>query len=396
MEALLANPFAQHPAFTDGSSETWTSLTDSKPPWTLDMDDMLRTAVRRHAFEFGAAAQQLQGYIVKLRACGGILPEDVVAPLYTADVCRRRWAALDYLACKAFRERVGGGGSARAAAAAAAKGGAARPSAPVRPTQSGSPESPSASLPAGATSGDDSDGDDDDYGIVDLNALRAQRLGGILGAPPAPAPKPAPRRTQPKAPSPQPSTTASSAVTTRARGSAAASATASAAAAPPPQETLSDGTPIELLPKQPRSRQLAELENMAAALTASVGTVAAGEASDGGAANPQHQQAASTLLHPLGALQPDPRPRRRPRPHSPSPSASLSPTPQPSPSLTPSPSSRSAAYVYGGLGGDALTLTLTQTLNLNQVSYVSAWRAWRRCSRTRLPTWQPSSARWRR
>ena len=126
MEALLANPFAQHPAFTDGSSETWTSLTDSKPPWTLDMDDMLRTAVRRHAFEFGAAAQQLQGYIVKLRACGGILPEDVVAPLYTADVCRRRWAALEYLACKAFRERAGGGGSARAAAAAAAKGGAGR------------------------------------------------------------------------------------------------------------------------------------------------------------------------------------------------------------------------------------------------------------------------------
>ena len=59
----LNHPFAQSP------SETLPK--NSKPPqWTMDMDDMLRTAVRRSAFDFDAVATHIQSYVLRVRACG--------------------------------------------------------------------------------------------------------------------------------------------------------------------------------------------------------------------------------------------------------------------------------------------------------------------------------------
>ena len=80
----LANAYAQHPALLSGSSDTWNASLKSAAAlkWTLDMDDMLRTSVRRSTFDFEAVARHVQGYVPRVRAAGGILPEEVVEPLY--------------------------------------------------------------------------------------------------------------------------------------------------------------------------------------------------------------------------------------------------------------------------------------------------------------------------
>ena len=100
-------PFAAHPGL---SAEAWPPMAPDggSAEWTLDMDDMLCNAVRCSSFDFEAASRNLQNYVVKVRAFGGVLPDEVQAPLYTADVCRTRWAHLDFLACKAFRARASG------------------------------------------------------------------------------------------------------------------------------------------------------------------------------------------------------------------------------------------------------------------------------------------------
>ena len=183
----LACAFATHPALQAGAAPDAWNQAGTNIPWTLDMDDMLRTAVRRAAFDFDAASRHIQSYVMRVRASGGILPDSVVEPLYTVDACRERWAHLDFCACQVYRRVAAGeqlpsdGNRDMARALAAAMSTVERPREPPKST---------------APASDDDDDDDDDgggggneYGIVDLDALRAQRLGNMFhparsGAPP--------------------------------------------------------------------------------------------------------------------------------------------------------------------------------------------------------------------
>ena len=152
------------------------------------MDDMLRTAVRRFAFDFEAASKQIQGYVARLRTCGGVLPKEVVAELYTADVCRMRWTQLDLLACKLYRACASGeracevpaSSGAPALAGCGSQNDASSARTPTRDDVDGTVAAASAINRAGESGDDDSDD-----GIVDLNALRAKRLGGLFGVPAA-------------------------------------------------------------------------------------------------------------------------------------------------------------------------------------------------------------------
>eukprot|EP00665_Eupelagonemidae_sp_cell47_P006667 gene6667-4564_t len=96
------SPLFVHPRLRGEAASTQCS--DTPPPWTLDMDDMLRGAIRRGGFNFERAAREVQMYILKLRAGGGILPDAVIEPLYTPTACRERWASIDLEACKLFHK----------------------------------------------------------------------------------------------------------------------------------------------------------------------------------------------------------------------------------------------------------------------------------------------------
>jgi len=291
-------PFAAHPGL---SAEAWppTAPDCGSAEWTLDMDDTLCNAVRLSSFDFEVASRNLQNYVVKLRACGGVLPDEVQAPLYTADVCRTRWAHLDFLACKAFRARASGE---KLLPQMPEEPPAAVPPARARP----------ATTVANDDDDDDDDGDGDDYGIIDINALRAQKLSGLFGPVPAlPAASTKPRKARAPAAAPAP------------RAPAAAPAPRAPAAAPTPPASgssssmfgglaagLSTGSATGGGPGgSSRSHQLAELERLAADLAGAAGSGAgSGRGSVPGSVPraspgmPGVAPAAAALLGPLGQL----------------------------------------------------------------------------------------------
>ena len=188
--------FAHHPALAtdDKHAAKVEAATANSPKWTLDMDDMLRTAVRRSTFDFAAASRHIQGYVLRVRAAGGILPEEVVEPLYTADACRLRWTQLDLDNCRAYHDLANNKMTSNTPGAAPTKALDRSDDQPPAKVDVGPAPVPIRDGPArrpvvgGDGSGDDDDDDDDDYGIVDLNALRAQRLGGLFGAAPSVVP----------------------------------------------------------------------------------------------------------------------------------------------------------------------------------------------------------------
>ena len=268
----IAAPFAQHPDLAAGAPPP-TRIAD-QPIWTLDMDDMLRAAVRRLAFDFEVASQQIRSYVLRVRACGGILPEVVVEPLYTARACRERWSQLDLAACHAYRNLA----QPQPKAAAA----------PLVPSADDAPPP----LDDDEEEEEADDSSDDDYGIVDLNALRAQRLGGMFGAAPS-GPTLKPRSA--KAKSGVGRKAAATPPVTHVRAAAARPAEVAGA--------LENGAPLEFAPLFGRSQQLAELEQLAAEL--SVGAGSGGSVGNGAPADApdsHRAQAATTLLEPLGDL----------------------------------------------------------------------------------------------
>ena len=216
------------------------------------------------AFDFDAAATHIQSYVLRVRACGGILPDEVVEPLYTATACRERWAHLDAVMCQAYRTAASEGFKSTPTAAATAAAVAAVDAPPPLEDED-----------------DDDDDEPENYGILDLNALRAQRLGGAFGAAPS---LPAKKKSEAAAAKRTSQTTAG-------RRSPANNAP------PPPQAT--DASP-DFTPLFGRSQQLAELEQLAAGL--SNGEVRPSDAVGDGEETAQQLQAASTLLGPLGDL----------------------------------------------------------------------------------------------
>jgi hypothetical protein len=312
MVLSLQSPFAAHPGMLpEADSAKWEAW--DTPAFTLDMDDMLRTSVRQKNFDFEAAARQIQTYVVRVRACGGILPDEVVEVLYTADVCRRRWAHLDFLACQAYQALAAP--AAAAAPPAAAPQHASRGAAGASTSPLARPAPAATAKPSGGGDGtsDDDDDDDgasedepsDDYGVVDLDALRAQRLGGLFGAAPKPAANPRGVRGTSRSDRRSQSATTSAAATSRSAAPPLVGPMMGAPAATPPDLSVFSG----------RSKQLAELEQLAAELSSAsparppqtgasdppTGTCTPGTTTTGAAAE-QHKQAAATLLEPLGEL----------------------------------------------------------------------------------------------
>lgn len=314
--ALALLPFAEHPAMLpDAGAAAW-AATDaaSAAPWTLDMDDMLRTAVRKSGFHFEVAARQIQGYVLRVRAAGGILPEAVVEPLYTADECRLRWSRLDLAHCTALRD-LATCAPATAAGPAAASGSAIATACgdAISRVREGFVNMPEPSK--AADNDDDSDNSDgsseNDYGIVDLNVLRAQRLGGLFGAAPsssssvAKSSRPAAngrvnggRRTGAGSTPSHTSTGAAEAIGPHGAGTAANGAVARGTG---PTVDGEAGEEPDFSVLSGRSLQLAELEGLAAELAAGSPRGAATDAvaTDEGA---KHQVAAATLVGPLGDL----------------------------------------------------------------------------------------------
>lgn len=309
-----------HPALLGegaDAADTWEKVS-SNVTWTLDMDDFLRAAVRSTSFDFEAAARQIQAYVLRLRACGGILPDDVVGALYTPQACRERWAHLDFRTCCALSQPAehaiddddDDDRSAVPATAMVAEQGASDRAA----THSASDDS-------GSGDADDDD-DDDDYGIVDLDALRAQRLKGLFGAAPSStrSAKPASNRAtsaraQARA---NPSSVGSTGTSERRSGSRRPPTVESAAVADVPGVAFaadsaigppSNGTGAMSHGFTGSAQRVAELEQLAAALSAQGG----GSPQNGTAAHlttartatdvaPQHREAAATLVEPLGEL----------------------------------------------------------------------------------------------
>ena len=295
-EVTLTSPFAQHPAFgQQGTGVSFENL-GTEIIWTPDMDDMLRTGVRRNSFNFEAAAQHVRTYIMRLRTGGGILHDDVVEVNYTVQACRERWAHLDFVACRAFRQLASGevpeqvpAGPLASAAQQRRHGAAAADDDEVIDDD-----------------GSDNDDDDDDYGIVNLDALRAQRLGGLFGA--APSHK-----------------AARPAAGSGGGGGGQRSSAAQPRPAARPQPSEPPAPQRQLAPPAVgseaadfglfagRSQQLAELESLAAQLSsptsagvrsngAAGGAAGDGAAGDGGGATEQHRAAAAALHEPLGEL----------------------------------------------------------------------------------------------
>jgi hypothetical protein len=309
--ALEPAAFAAHPALPPlkQASVSDFEASGTNIPWTLDMDDMLRTGVRRNEFDFEAASKHIQGYILRLRACGGILPDEVVEPLYTAKACRERWARIDFMACQAFRRRAAG--EELPAPPVAANIFASAP--PAQRGQHGVADDDDDDDEVLDDDGEDDESSDDDneYGIVNLDALRAQRLGGLFGA--APSHRGAVREAKEKSangggrgagsggrqPAAAPSS-AASAAGGRGRGSGA----------PPGSARGSGEAAADFGLLAGRSQQLAELEQLAAELSSPKevgfdgggGRGAAAGAAASSSVQEHHREAATALLEPLGDL----------------------------------------------------------------------------------------------
>ena len=302
--------FAHHPALAtdDKHAAKVEAATANSPKWTLDMDDMLRTAVRRSTFDFAAASRHIQGYVLRVRAAGGILPEEVVEPLYTADACRLRWTQLDLDNCRAYHDLANNKMTSNTPGAAPTKALDRSDDQPPAKVDVGPAPVPIRDGPArrpvvgGDGSGDDDDDDDDDYGIVDLNALRAQRLGGLFGAAPSVVPSSTSRPSGSKARGSEP--------TTRKPTSPPPNPVAQTPVDPPTALPMRGGlggrgrdesADFSLLVG--RSQQLAELEDLAAELSRTSPDSAA-KALEEGASQPSgaRRQAAGKLVGPLGDL----------------------------------------------------------------------------------------------
>ena len=258
--------YMQHPDLGPNALPLTTKRFANQPTWTLDMDDVLRAAVRRTSFDFEASSQQVCSYVERVRIAGGILPDEVAEALYTARACRERWSQLDLSACRAYHNVTQPQNG--AAAAAAAKNAADADEAP--PLSS-------------------SDDEGNDYGIVDLGALRAQRMGGSV--PPSSKPKStSTAAAKPRVPVRRPA------------------APARPQAPPAAPEPLPDFTPL-----LGRSQQLAELEQLATTLSNGTGGGRAAPTDDDRAfmetvdamdadAAEHRKQAATMLREPLGEL----------------------------------------------------------------------------------------------
>ncbi|KAL1503168.1 hypothetical protein AB1Y20_011227 [Prymnesium parvum] len=154
------------------------------PPWTRDMDDMLRITLRQRAFDFEQASAQISRYVMRVRTSGGMLPDEVNELLYTPAECRCRWAALD-------RQFLDAHAAFEAAERAWTEPPPPEPPPPERPRAAWA--SGSAEALSGAEEGEEAtDSDDEDSsaagGIVNVEALRAQMLrkaggGGARGVP---------------------------------------------------------------------------------------------------------------------------------------------------------------------------------------------------------------------
>lgn len=287
---LEPSAFAVHPALLPSPTADAAQYERyGKITWTLDMDDMLRQGVRKHAFDFEAASQHLRSYLLKLRACGGILPDEVSEPLYTAKACRERWSHLDFFACRAFR-KLGSGET---------------PAPQKTPAATNSKVAEAEDDEVLNDDGEDSEDEEDDYGIVNLDALRAQRLGGLFGA--APTHKAAVRQANDKKSSMQqraPPARQSAPMNGRPQPNRQVSA-------PPSSISASSDAPPAFEQLFGRSQQLAELEQLAAELSSpkpvpasssSNGAKHGGGVDGSGAVGEHHREAAAALVEPLGEL----------------------------------------------------------------------------------------------